>query len=68
MAIHIVPIHIPILSDSSPLLVAYQELGGSQEVQVQGLDPGVVDAHLPVDPRALDADQDSQVGGEPGGA
>lgn len=45
----------------------HQQLGGPQDVQVQTLDPGVVDAHLPVDPRALDADQHPEVGGQPGG-
>ena len=45
----------------------YQELGGAEHVQRERLDPGVVDPQLPVDPRALDAHQDAQVGGQPGG-
>ena len=45
----------------------YQELGGAQHVQRERLDPGVVDPQLTVDPRALDAHQDAQVGGQPGG-
>lgn len=46
----------------------HQQLGGSQDVQVQALDPGVVDPHLPVDPRALDTDEHPEVGGQPGGS
>ena len=47
--------------------IDYQELGGAEHVQRERLDPGVVDPQLPVDPRALDARQDAQVGGEPCG-
>lgn len=46
----------------------HQQLGGPQDVQVQALDPGVVNPHLPVDPGALDANEDSKVGREPGGS
>lgn len=45
----------------------HQELWGSQDIQVQTLDPGVVDPHFPVYARALNTDQDPQVGGQPGG-
>ena len=43
----------------------HQQLGGAQLVQLHGLDAGDVDAHLPVDPGALDAGQDAQVSGQP---
>lgn len=43
----------------SPLSQNYQELGGAEKVQGEGLDPGVVDAQLPVDTRALDAGEDA---------
>lgn len=43
----------------------HQQLRRPQNVQLQTLDPGVMDAHLPVDPWTLDADQDAEVGGEP---
>lgn len=46
----------------------HQQLGGSQDVQVQALDPRVMDPHLPVDPRALDTDEHPEVGGQPGGS
>ena len=46
----------------------HQQLWSSQNIQVQTLDPGVVDPHLPVDPWALDTDQDPKVSGEPGGS
>ena len=29
---------------------AHQELGGAEDVQSEGLDPGVMDTQLPVDP------------------
>lgn len=45
-----------------------QELGGAEDVKCEGLDSGVMDAQLSVDPRTLDAGQDAQVGGEPRGA
>ena len=45
---------------------ADQQLAGADVVQGEGLDLGDVDAHLPVDAGALDADDDSEVGGEPG--
>lgn len=45
----------------------HQQLRGSQNVQVQTLDPGVVDPHLSVDPWALDTDQHPEVRGQPGG-
>lgn len=37
----------------------YQELRGAEKVQSEGLDPGVVDAQLPVDTGALDAGEDA---------
>lgn len=43
----------------------YQELWGAEYIQSERLDPGIVDAQLPVDPRAFDAGEDAQVGGEP---
>lgn len=46
---------------------AYQQLGGAEDVQGEGLDAGVMHAQLPVDAGALDARQDAQVGGEPRG-
>lgn len=45
----------------------YQELWGSQDIQSERLDPGVMDAHLPVDPRTLNADEHTQVSGQPSG-
>ncbi|TNN36454.1 hypothetical protein EYF80_053374 [Liparis tanakae] len=51
--------------EQSPLKGTHQQLGGPQHVQVQALDPGVVDPHLPVDPRALDTDEHPEVGGQP---
>jgi len=55
------------LDDSLWVKGTHQQLGGAQHVQVQALDPGVVDPHLPVDPRALDTDEHPEVGGQPGG-
>lgn len=43
----------------------YQELGGAEHVQSEGLDPGVVDSELPVDPRTFNTGEDAQVGGQP---
>lgn len=43
----------------------YQELWGAEHIQSERLDPGIVHAQLPVDPRAFDAGEDAQVGGEP---
>lgn len=43
----------------------YQELWGAEYVQSEGLDPGVVDSQLPVDPRTFDAGKDAQIGGQP---
>lgn len=43
----------------------YQELWSAEYIQSERLDPGIVDAQLPVDPRAFDAGEDAQVGGEP---
>lgn len=43
----------------------YQKLRGAQEIQSERLDPGVVDAKLSVNARALDAGQDAQIGGKP---
>lgn len=45
---------------------SYQELWGAEYVQSEGLDPGVVDSQLPVDPRTLNACEDAEVGGQPG--
>lgn len=46
-------------------LAIYQELWGTEDIQCERLDPGVVDSQLPVDSRALDAGEDAQVGGQP---
>ncbi len=43
----------------------YQELWGAEYVQSEGLDPGVVDSQLPVDPRTFNTGEDAQVGGQP---
>lgn len=45
----------------------HQQLRGSQDIQVQTLDPGVVDPHFSVDPWALNTDQHPEVRGQPGG-
>lgn len=45
---------------------SYQELWGAEYIQSEGLDPGVVDSQLPVDPRTLNTCEDAQVGGQPG--
>ena len=45
---------------------ADQQLARADVVEGEGLDLGDVDAHLAVDARALDADDDPEVGGEPG--
>lgn len=46
---------------------AYQQLGGAENIQSEGLDAGIMHTQLPMDPRALNARQDSQVGGKPRG-
>lgn len=45
----------------------YQQLGGAEDIQGEGLDAGIMYAQLPMDAGALDARQDAQVGGKPGG-
>lgn len=42
--------------------VSYQELRGAQEVQSERLDPGVMNAQLSVDARALYTGEDAQIG------
>lgn len=37
----------------------YQQLGGAEKVQGEGLDPGAVDAQLSVDARALNAGENA---------
>lgn len=45
--------------------IIYQELWGTEHIQGEWLDPGVVDSKLPVDPWTLNAGENSQVGGQP---
>lgn len=47
--------------------IIYQELWGAEYIQSEGLDPGVVDSQLPVDPWTFNTGEDTQVGGQPRG-
>ena len=76
ISIHFLP-HFPVLSclkvstkiyteygNKTPS-VTYQELWGAEDIQSEGLDPGVVDSQLSVDPWTFNTGQDAQVGGQP---
>lgn len=47
--------------------VWYQQLWGAQQVQSEGLNPGVMDPQIPVNARTFDTRQNAKVGGQPGG-